>query len=117
MAKRDSSTAVTTERAARLYHLVKLLGAGPQTRAALTRRLRLNVRGFYRDLDLLRQHGLHLPMKDRRYTLEENVEDALARLPLPDPQLTLGEALVLARGNSRAHRKLKAQIARIIPSK
>jgi hypothetical protein len=114
MAKSDRSTAVTTERASRLYRLVKLLGSGPQTREALTKRLRLNMRGFYRDLDLLRHYGLNLPLKDRRYTLEEDVDDALVRLPLPDPQLTLGEALALAKGRSRAHSKLKAQIAKII---
>lgn len=114
MAKSERSTAVTTERASRLYRLVKMLGSGPQTREVLTKRLRLNVRGFYRDLDLLRQYGLTLPMKDRRYTLEEDVEAALARLPLPDPQLTLGEAILLAKGRSHAHLKLKSQIAKIV---
>ena len=113
MAKSDSSNAVTTARAARLFRLVKALGVRPQTREALLKRLRLNVRGFYRDLYLLRQYGLDLPMKGRRYTLEEDVETALARLPFPDPQLTLGEAMALAKGRSRAHQKLKAQIAKI----
>src|SRR5437588_9476603 len=86
------SKTVTAERAARLYRLLKLLAAGPQSRAALTRRLRLDVRGFYRDLELLRGAGIDLPLLNGRYTLHDKVADAVARLPFPDPRLTLGEA-------------------------
>jgi hypothetical protein len=105
---------VTAERAARLYRLLHLLGGGPQTRAALTRRLRLDVRGFYRDLELLRSAGIVVPLADGRYTLDEPAADAAARLPFPDPRLTLGEATLLAKGRTRAHRKLKEQIAQIV---
>ena len=37
-----ASKAVTAERASRLYRMLKLLASGPQTRAALTRRLGLD---------------------------------------------------------------------------
>ena len=99
--------AVTADRAARLCHLLRILARGPQTREALTRRLGRDVRSFYRDLELLRAADIDVPLQDGRYLLEENVEAAVARLPFPDPGLTLGEAQQLAKGRSPAHRKLK----------
>jgi hypothetical protein len=105
---------VTGERAARVYRLLKLLGVGPQPRTTLTRRLRLDIRGFYRDLELLRAAHIEVPLKNQRYTLTGSVKEAIARLPFPDPHLTLGEARELAKGRSPAHRKLKSQVNRII---
>jgi len=106
--------AVTAQRAARLYRLLQLLGKGPQIREKLTRRLHLDVRGFYRDLKLLRAAGILVQLRDRRYSLRETVDRAVARLPFPDPVLSLGEARLLARGRTAAHRKLKEQIKKII---
>ena len=94
----------------RLYQLVRLLGKGRQTRAVLQRKLRLDVRGFYRDLDSLRTAGVDVVLADGRYNLGQTVETAFARLPFPDPQITCGEAMTLARGKTAAHRKLKQQI-------
>jgi hypothetical protein len=111
----NASEAVTAKRAARLCKLLALLGKGPQTRSALMRRLKLDVRGFYRDLVQLRKYGIGVVLEKRRYRLEEKAEAAIARLPFPDPQLTLGEAMQLARGRTTAHRKLKEQIAAIVP--
>jgi hypothetical protein len=119
MAKKASQSsgpaakAVTAERAGRLYRLLQLVAEKAQTRDALRRRLRLDVRGFYRDLELLRAAGVDLPLVNRRYVLQEKLADVLARLPFPDPHLTLGEAAQLAKGRTRAHRKLKEQIALI----
>jgi len=107
--------AVTAQRAGRLCKLLRLLGAGPQTRSALARRLRIDVRGFYRDLDLLRRAGIPVVLEESRYRLDENASAAIARLPFPDPHLTLGEAMQLARGRTAAHQKLKQQIAVIAP--
>lgn len=104
---------VTAERAARLYRLLRLLAKGPQTRAALMRRLRLDVRGFYRDLELLRAAGIDLPLQKRRYALAGPVEQVISRLPFPDPRLTLAEAVQLSKGRTAAHRKLRAQITEI----
>jgi hypothetical protein len=108
------SRSVSAERAERLYRLLQLLGSAPQTRASMTRRLRLDVRGFYRDLELLRTAGIVVPLRNRRYTLEGSLAAAKGRLPFPDPHLTLGEARQLAKGRTPAHRKLKQQIARIV---
>src|SRR5713226_6674467 len=108
-----ASKSITTTRAARLNRLLQLLGIGPQTRPALTRRLRLDVRGFYRDLELLRTAGIILPLRERRYSIDR-VAAAIARLPFPDPLLCLGEARKLAKGRTTAHWRLQELIKRII---
>lgn len=109
-----NAKAVTSERAARLYGLIHLLAASPQPRGTLTRRLRLDVRGFYRDLELLRAAGIAVPLHNGRYSLDGSLEVAVARLPFPDPHLTLGEAKELAKGRGGAHKKLKKQIQQIV---
>ena len=108
------SKAVTAERAVRLHRILTLLGGGPHTRSALMRRLGLDDRGFYRDLELLRKSGINLPFVNRRYALQSDLAAAIARLPFPNPHLTLGDAIRLAKGGSLAHRKLKYQIASIV---
>jgi predicted DNA-binding transcriptional regulator YafY len=103
--------ALTTQRAARLYKLLTLLGDGPQTRRLLLTRLKLDVRGFYRDLETLRRFGIEVaPGFDTRYALAGTVDDALARLPFPDPGLNVRDALQLANGTSPAHRKLRQRV-------
>lgn len=106
---------VTVDRFVRLYRLVMLLASAPQTRQTLTRRLRLDVRGFYRDLDVLRSAGVTITLSVGRYTLNQDAEDALARLPFPDPRLTLGAAKTLAKGRTDFHRALAETIARTLP--
>jgi predicted DNA-binding transcriptional regulator YafY len=104
---------VTAERANRLYRLLRLLGKKPQTREFLADKLGLGVRGFYRDLESLRAVNINVMLKDGHYWLPGKQDDAIARLPFPDPGLTLGEALQLAKGRSKAHRKIKQQVDRI----
>jgi hypothetical protein len=108
-----SATAITTARAARLYRLLSLLGEKPQSRAGLTRRLKLGLRGFYRDLGALRKIGIIVDLTRRGYVLEGTAAEAQDRLPFPDPGLTLGEAQQLAKGRTATHRKLKGQIEEI----
>jgi predicted DNA-binding transcriptional regulator YafY len=106
-----SAVSLTSLRAARLYRLLTLLGTGPQTRGFLLRRLKLDVRGFYRDLETLRGYGIDVaPGYDTRYALAGSVDDALARLPFPDPGLNVRDALQLANGTSPAHRKLRQRV-------
>lgn len=113
----SAAVSVTPERFVRLYRMVKLLGDSPQTREALARRLRLDVRGFYRDLDLLRSSGVTVTLTSGRYTLEQDADEAMALLPFPDPRLTLGAARALAKGRGAAHRSLAETIARVVPSR
>lgn len=108
-----SAKTVTPERARRLHRLLRMLGTGPQTREAISRKLRLDIRGFYRDLGLLREAGIVIRPVAGRYRLVLEVDDALARLPFPDPCLTLGEASQLATGRQPVHRKLMGQLRKI----
>ena len=104
---------VTLERAARLYRLLTFLGQGPQTRASLTRRLRLGIRAFYRDLEVLRKVDILIALSEGKYHLNEEAALAIDRLPFPDPGLNLGEARQLAKGRSRAHKKISDQLKKI----
>jgi hypothetical protein len=116
MAKKRAASAITSvtpDRAGRLFRLLTLLGTGPQTRTNLTRRLRLGVRGFYRDLEVLRQVGIRVALVNSKYVLTEDAASAIDRLPFPDPGLTLGEARQLARGKLSAHRKIREQLVKI----
>ena len=103
--------AVTAERFRRLHALVDLLSTAPRTRPALLVSLAVDVRAFYRDLGLLRASGIAITMRSGVYALGEPPADAVAKLPFPDPLLTLGEARALARGKSPPHASLAAKIA------
>ena len=94
--------------------VIRILAAGPLTRPVLLRRLGLNQRGFYRDIELLRAAGIHVVPRGGRYHLELGFGAAVERLPFPDPRLTLGQAQHLARGKTAAHRALKARVEQII---
>jgi hypothetical protein len=76
--------------------------------------LHVGVRGFYRDLKLLHNVAIVVRLEEGRYTLEGTVKEVVGKLPFPDPGLTLAEALLLAKGRSRAHRKLKEQIRQVM---
>jgi hypothetical protein len=105
------AVALTPPRAARLYRLLTLLGHGPQPRPALLRKLKLDVRGFYRDLEALRGLGIEIhPDAQARYGLTGELDDALAHLPFPDPGLSVGDALQLSNGASPAHRRLRRRV-------
>ena len=97
---------VTPERFGRLVRLLHFLSEKPLARAAVTRRLKIDVRGFYRDLGLLRAAGVRVELSEGQYTLSDALEPALGRLPFPDPHLTLAEARQLSRGRTPAHKKL-----------
>src|SRR5205823_12485517 len=107
--------AVTVDRAARLCRLVSLLGEKPQTRAGLLRRLKLDVRGFYRDLQLLREVGIVVSLEKGKYALQEDAGEAILRIPFPDPHLTLGEAAQLGKGRTAVHRKVREMLGQILP--
>jgi hypothetical protein len=108
------SRTVTAARVARLYRLLRLLAAGPLTRSALLRRLGLNQRGFYRDIEVLRAAGIHVSPRAGHYSLDPDFAAAVERLPFPDPGLTVGQAQRLARGKTAAHRILQARVDQII---
>jgi predicted DNA-binding transcriptional regulator YafY len=102
---------VTPDRFTRLYRLLSLLAGKPLGRDALARKLGLDVRGFYRDLELLRSCHIGVSLGQGRYRLEGDFDKAVVRLPFPDPLLTLGDARQLAKGKTAAHRKLRERLA------
>jgi hypothetical protein len=104
---------MTAERSARLYRLIALLSRGARSRDYLLRKLRIVPRGFYRDLQKLRQFRVRLTLVAHQYRLAEPFERAISRLPFPDPQLNWHEALQLARGSGPAQKKLRQQIRRM----
>lgn len=110
---RGRSRSVTAARVARLYRFVHLLRLGPVARTVLLRRLGLNQRGFYRDIELLRAAGIRVVPSEGRYSLVPDFEEAVDRLPFPDPRLSLGEAQRLSRGSTAAHRALREQVEQI----
>jgi hypothetical protein len=106
---------LTGQRAARLFRLLSLLAQAPLTRQQVLRKLRIDVRGFYRDLEALRTLGVDIqPAADGRYCLGADLDDALAHLPFPDPGLNFRDVQQLAKGESAAHRKLKRRINSVL---
>ena len=102
---------LTAQRAARLYKLLTLLGESPLTRRSLLSRMKIDVRGFYRDLEALRGFRIEIGLGlDHRYALPLKIDDALARLPYPDPGLSVRDVLQLCNGSTAAHRKLKQSV-------
>jgi len=104
---------VTAQRSARFYKLLILLRTGPKSREELARRLDVDMRGFYRDLKSLRELGVRIAACADGYELRQTFAASVSRLPFPDPQLNLNEAIQLSQGRTPAHRKLQAQIRRI----
>jgi hypothetical protein len=113
IAESSEVSSVTAERAGRLYRLVRLLSDAPQSRANLLRRLSLNIRGFYRDLETLRSAGVSIVLTKGRYTLAEDATEAIDLLPFPDPGLTFGEARQLAKGRGKGNKKIQQQLINV----
>jgi hypothetical protein len=111
-ASAEDRSGVTSERFVRLYRLLNLIAEKPLSRDVLARKVGLDVRGFYRDLGLLRSSGINVTLVKGRYNLDGNLEEAVALLPFPDPLLTLGEVRQLAKGKTGTHRKLREHLSR-----
>ncbi len=107
--KTDSpaATAVTLERASRLARLLKLISKAPRPRDVLMAKLRLDVRGFYRDVKALRERGVLLSVDGDEYLLAEDLDDARGKLPSPDPMLSVADLRALGKGTTEAHKKLR----------
>jgi hypothetical protein len=117
MGRKPSTSGVilTAPRAARLYRLLSVLGDGAQTRRVLLLRMKVDVRGFYRDLELLRELRIDIALgEDNRYSLPISLDECLARLPFPDPGLSVRDVLQLCNGSTAAHRKLKQSVASVL---
>ncbi|MCZ2341736.1 MAG: hypothetical protein LC104_08055 [Bacteroidales bacterium] len=110
----EVAATLSPHRAARLYRLLVLTAEAPRTRKLLLNRLKLDLRGFYRDLEFLRSLGIEVSLTDERYQLPGELNAALSRLPLPDPCLSFQEAMQLSQGHTTAHHKLRRRLESLI---
>jgi predicted DNA-binding transcriptional regulator YafY len=105
---------LTPARLQRLVQLTRHLGAKPSIRADILKHFKMDLRAFYRDLEALRRLGIVVLVENGVYRLQGDFAAAMDRLPFPDPQLTFREAMMLAKGKSAAHLKLKAKVEEVI---
>ena len=113
----DEKSPITRDRAVRVCKMLALLSDGPKHRETLIRKLKLNERGFYRELELLRSHGITVDPDGSKYYLMSDLDTALAKLPVPDLKLNIREALILAKGSTSAHRKLQSHLNQLLGMK
>lgn len=106
-AQMEDASRISSARAGRLYRLLKILANGSTSRATLLKKLKMGMRTFYRDVDLLRECGVPVEAKSDGYVLGESLDSALDRVPFPDPELTFGDVVQLMKGRSASHQKLK----------
>lgn len=110
----DASAGITPHRAARLYRLLTFLVGRPQSRPSLLKRLRIDLRSFYRDIEYLRGLGIDISAFHGCYVLSIDLDQALGRLPFPDPCLSIRDVMHLLNGSVSAKRKLKLKVEAVI---
>ncbi len=114
--RRRPSIHITLQRAARLHRLVAFLAGIPRPRADVLAHLRIGLRTFYRELDLLKKCGVKVKHKAKLYHLMSTSEEAEGRLPFPDPQLSFAEMAELSRCDCPAGRRLAELLASVVRS-
>jgi hypothetical protein len=112
--RRRPSVHITLQRAARLHRLVRFLDAAPRSRPAILSELRIGLRTFYRELELLKRCGVKVRFRSKVYTVSATVAQAEGRLPFPDPQLSFAEMAELAQCDCPAGRRLADLLSEVI---
>jgi len=109
------AVSLTGQRAGRLYRLLTILGHGPRTRKQILRKLQIDVRGFYRDIEALRAFGVTIESGDDFHcALAIEFDEAVSRQPFPDPGLNFRDIQQLAKGETPAHRELRRRLNSIL---
>jgi hypothetical protein len=67
--RRRPSVRITSQRASRLLRLVRFLAEAPRGRMAILSELRIGLRTFYRELELLRRCGVKVRQESKLYSL------------------------------------------------
>jgi predicted DNA-binding transcriptional regulator YafY len=104
---------ITLQRASRLYRLVRFLTQA-RKRPEILAELRLGLRTFYRELELLKRCGIKVSYKTKIYQLAPTTDAAEGRLPFPDPQLTFSEMAELARHPGPVAKRLAELLETVI---
>jgi hypothetical protein len=112
--RRRPSVHITLQRAARLHRLVRFLSESPSSRGAILSDLRIGLRTFYRELELLKRCGVKVRHKAKLYHLVPTAAEAEGRLPFPDPQLSFAEMAELAQCPCSAGKRLADLLATVI---
>ena len=107
--RRRPSVHITLQRAARLHRLVRFLAEGPRARTAILSELRIGLRTFYRELELLNRCGVKVRHKDKLYHLLPTAARGGGSLAVPRPPVEL-------RRNGRTGPRATARPARGWPS-
>jgi hypothetical protein len=81
---------------------------------AILSELRIGLRTFYRELELLKRCGVKVRQRSKLYFLLATAEQAEGRLPFPDPPLSFAEMAELAQCDCTAGRRLAALLAEVI---
>jgi hypothetical protein len=92
------------------------LASAARSRDAILADLRIGLRTFYRELELLKRCGVPVQQKEKSYRLMATAEQAEGRLPFPDPQLSFAEMAELARCPGEAGRRLAEMLQNVINS-
>ena len=106
--------ALSAERLARFVKLVNMLDGATRSRDVILKKLKIDLRSLYRDLKTLRALGIAIECNAEKYSMTMTASQARNLLPLPNPALTIQEALQLAQGTTPAHRKLRAVLDRLL---
>jgi len=112
--RRRPSVHITLPRAARLHRLVWYLAETARTRDLILSHLKIGLRTFYRELELLKRCGVKVRHQAKLYTLLATAEHAEGRLPFPDPQLSFAEMAELAACPCEAGRRLADLLASVV---
>jgi hypothetical protein len=112
--RRRPSVHITLQRAARLHRLVRFLAETSRARGAILSDLRIGLRTFYRELELLKRCGVKVRHKTKLYHLVPTAAEAEGRLPFPDPQLSFAEMAELAQCPCSAGKRLAELLATVI---
>lgn len=110
----DATAGIAPHRAARLFRLLNLLGGRPQSRPGLLKKLRVDLRSFYRDIEYLRGLGVDITASHGGYVLSAALDDALGKLPFPDPGLSVRDVMHLLNGSVSAKKKLRLKFESVI---
>ncbi len=112
--RRRPSVHISLQRAARLHRLVRFLADSPRARNGILSELRLGLRTFYREMDLLNRCGVKIRHKNKLYILLPTPDEAEGLLPFPDPQLSFAEMAELSACDCPAGKRLAALLDAVI---
>jgi hypothetical protein len=91
-----------------------LLADHPRSREAVLGELRIGLRTFYRELELLKRCGVKIQHRNKAYTLLATAAQAEGRLPFPDPQLSFAEMQELSQCPGNAGKRLAELLESVV---